>query len=80
MMKVDNKTVSIPLRITELLQEYGNFKTMGEALGVDPSYLGKLHRKKATNPSDEILLALGLKRKHTYHRIKFKTPKPKGEV
>lgn len=50
------------LRIKDLQAAHGGLRPLARALGVSPSYLGRLRDGRYDKPSDEILKKLGLER------------------
>ena len=58
--------MTIQERIIELQEKHGGLNAASRALGVDPGYLSKLGSGEKTNPSDEVLKKLKLKRVISY--------------
>jgi len=45
-----------------LVELHGGIRSAGRVLGIDPGYLVRLRDGKKSNPSDDVLEKLGLKR------------------
>ena len=60
--------VTLPKRITELIEQHGSLRGAASALYCDYSYLSRLHAGWKANPSDELLERMGLRRVITYER------------
>jgi hypothetical protein len=53
---------ALELSIEAAEEEHGSLRSAAKALGIDPGYLSRLKNGEKTNPSDEVLAALGLER------------------
>lgn len=60
-----------------LLNQFGSWRLLGSAVGIDHSYLFRLYRGES-EPSDETCRKLGL-RAHTIYEIVNETPVPDFE-
>jgi len=54
--------ISLQKRIATIVQTYGGMRPAARALGIDYSYLRCLMIGEKSNPSDEVLQILGLRR------------------
>jgi transcriptional regulator with XRE-family HTH domain len=61
-----DKAVSLQSRIESLIKQHDGVRAAGAATGIDPPYLWRLLRGEKTNPSDETLAKLGLRKKVSY--------------
>jgi hypothetical protein len=66
--------VDLHQRITDLCQQNGGLRAAATALSIDFGYLSRLANGKKTNPSDEVLAKLGLRRVVTYERTRGVRP------
>ncbi len=57
--------VTVPQRCAELMKEHGTLRATAKVLGISFTYFWRLKQGDATNPSDETLQKLGLKRSAT---------------
>lgn len=60
--------ITVNKRITELVEQHGSLRAAAVALGCDPGYLSRLSHGEKTEPSDDLLRRLGLRRVVTYER------------
>lgn len=60
-------------RIRELIAKHGTLRAVARHTGIDVGYLSRLERREKTEPSDEMLARLGLRRVVTYRRVKEPT-------
>ncbi len=56
-------------RVRQIIAEHGSLRAAARALQMDNSYLQRLETGEKTNPSQYILLKLGLVKQHYYRRI-----------
>lgn len=56
-------------RIAQLVDLYGSLRAVASEMSIDVGYLSRLARGEKTEPSDEILLKLDLRRVVWYERI-----------
>ena len=56
-------------RLSQLIEECGSLTAVSEKLNINKGYLSRLHSGEKTNPSEEVLLKLGLKREVLYSRV-----------
>lgn len=61
-------------QIDAMVRLFGSLRRMSEMLGIDVGYLSRLRSGEKTDPSDEILKTLGLRRVVTYEPIYRATP------
>ena len=52
--------------VEHLIEAYGGLRAACRALDMDPGYFWRMRVGLSTNPSDEILLRMGLRRKIDY--------------
>lgn len=62
--------VDLQRRVSDLCQQAGGVRAAAKALGIDFGYLSRLANGTKTNPSDEVLRKLGLRRVVTYERTR----------
>lgn len=60
--------------IDALVAAHGSWRSCGKAIGVDGSYLFRLRNGEASNPSEEVLHKLGLRRVVIYEVIENREP------
>jgi transcriptional regulator with XRE-family HTH domain len=56
-------------QIVQLAEQHGSLRAVAEATGIGASYLSRLASGEKTEPSDEVLRKLGLRRVVTYELI-----------
>lgn len=61
--------MSLQQRIAQLVGLYGSLRAVSVMLEIDVGYLSRLATGKKTNPTDEVLLKLDLRRVVTYERM-----------
>lgn len=57
---------SLPEHINRIVAAFGSLRRMAEALDIDVGYLSRLRSGEKTDPSDEVLGVLGLRKTVTY--------------
>ena len=65
--KVDTKVLE--QRVRELAGVHNGYRQLGGVLGYDHAYLYRLGRGERTEPGDELLKKLGLRRVVSFERI-----------
>lgn len=55
-------TTTVPARIAELEQNCGGLRAAARHVGIDVAYLWRLKHGRKNNPSDAVLIKLGLAR------------------
>lgn len=65
--------------VNRVIAQYGNTRKAGEALSMCPTYLWRLAKGDKSNPKDEQLTRLGLKRVITYEFIDGTPPLTRAE-
>lgn len=65
--------------VNRVIAQYGNPRKAGEALSMCPTYLWRLAKGDKSNPKDEQLTRLGLKRVVTYEFINDTPPLTRAE-
>jgi hypothetical protein len=63
---MQHETISIDQRIADLVARHGSLRKAGRIVGLTGQYLYRLQVGEKTNPSDEVLRKLGLRRNITY--------------
>ncbi len=63
-------------RIAELVEAHGTLREVSRILRCDVGYLSRLERGEKSEPTDEYLRRLGLRRIVTYERLKPGEPQP----
>lgn len=56
------KPVNLQQHVMAMAKQYGSFRELGRAVGLDHTYLFRLARSEKANPSARTLDALGLER------------------
>jgi len=59
---------SLPEHINRIVAVFGSLRKMAEALDIDVGYLSRLRSGEKTDPSDEVLRVLGLRKTVIYAR------------
>lgn len=59
---------SLPEHIDRIAAVFGSLRKMSEALDIDVGYLSRLRSGEKSDPSDEVLATLGLRKTVTYTR------------
>lgn len=62
-------TTTLGERIAELASHHGSLRSAATALGCDAGYLSRLSRGEKTEPCDELVERMGLRRVVTYQRL-----------
>ena len=60
-------------RIAQLAARHGSLRALADAAGINASYLSPLASGEKTEPSDEVLQKLGLRRVVTYAAVRERT-------
>lgn len=63
------RTVTLPEAIAGLVQALGSLRELSRQTGIDVSYLSRLASGEKTEPSDEVLHKLCLRRITTYESV-----------
>lgn len=64
-----DRNLPIAMAIEAAEEEHGSLRAAAKALSIDPGYMSRLKNGEKTNPSDDVLAALGLERITMYRAI-----------
>jgi hypothetical protein len=67
-----SKYISLAARIDELLHQFGSLRAAAKATRIDTAYLSRLQSGIKTNPSEDTLQKLGLRRVVMYEVVDSK--------
>lgn len=70
------RQATLPEHIDRIAAVFGSLRKMSEALEIDVGYLSRLRSGEKSDPSDEVLATLGLRKTVTYTRTHSGTYEP----